>query len=48
MRQVPVIFEDKFEALNRTQDVISALTTAGVYHDIERAKESKKGPRRKG
>jgi large subunit ribosomal protein L4e len=39
---VPVIFEDKFEALDRTQDVISALTTAGVYSDIERAKESKK------
>ena len=39
---VPIVFEDKFEALGRTQDVISALTTAGVYNDIERAKESKK------
>jgi len=39
---VPVIFEDKFETLNRTQDVISALIAAGVYKDIERAKESRK------
>jgi large subunit ribosomal protein L4e len=39
---VPIIFEDTFEALIRTQDVITALTAAGVYHDIERAKESKK------
>jgi large subunit ribosomal protein L4e len=39
---VPVVFEDKFESISRTQDVISALTTAGVYNDIERAKESKK------
>jgi large subunit ribosomal protein L4e len=39
---VPVVFEDKFESIIRTQDVISALTTAGVYNDIERAKESKK------
>jgi len=39
---VPLIFEDKFETLARTQDVISALTTLGVYNDIERAKESRK------
>jgi len=39
---VPVVFEDKFESISRTQDVISALTTAGVYNDIERAKDSKK------
>jgi large subunit ribosomal protein L4e len=39
---VPLIFEDKFETLARTQDVISALTALGVYNDIERAKESKK------
>jgi len=39
---VPVVFEDKFEKLGRTTDVISALTVAGVYNDIERAKESKK------
>lgn len=39
---VPVIFEDKFESLNRTQDVITALTAAGVYQDIERAKASRK------
>jgi large subunit ribosomal protein L4e len=39
---VPVVLENKFESLDRTQDVISALTVAGVYHDIERAKDSKK------
>jgi large subunit ribosomal protein L4e len=39
---VPVIFEDAFESLERTQDVISALASAGLYHDVERAKESKK------
>jgi len=39
---VPVILENKFESLSRTQDVITALTAAGVYHDIERSKESKK------
>ena len=39
---VPVVFEDKFESLEKTQDVISALTTIGVYQDIERAKESRK------
>jgi large subunit ribosomal protein L4e len=39
---VPVVFEDKFETLIRTQDVISALTAAGVFQDVERAKESRK------
>jgi large subunit ribosomal protein L4e len=39
---VPVVLEDKFETLGRTQDVISALTTLGVYNDIERAKDSRK------
>ncbi|MDD1701816.1 MAG: 50S ribosomal protein L4 [Methanoregula sp.] len=39
---VPLIFEDKFETLARTQDVITALTSIGVYKDIERAKDSRK------
>jgi large subunit ribosomal protein L4e len=39
---VPVVLEDKFETLSRTQDVISALTAAGVFQDVERAKESRK------
>ena len=39
---VPVVFEDKFETLIRTQDVISALTAAGVFQDVVRAKESRK------
>jgi large subunit ribosomal protein L4e len=40
--KVPVVFEDKFETLNRTQDVITALAAAGVFQDVERAKESRK------
>ena len=40
--EVPLIFEDKFETLGRTQDVISALTSIGVYSDVERAKDSRK------
>ncbi|MGA9086027.1 MAG: 50S ribosomal protein L4 [Methanoregula sp.] len=40
--EVPLIFEDKFETLGRTQDVISALTSIGVYKDVERAKDSRK------
>jgi large subunit ribosomal protein L4e len=39
---VPVVLEDKFESLDRTRDVVSALSAAGVYQDIERAKESRK------
>jgi large subunit ribosomal protein L4e len=39
---VPVVFEDKFETLDRTRDVISSLTAAGVFQDVERAKESRK------
>jgi large subunit ribosomal protein L4e len=39
---VPVIFEDKFESLERTQDIVSALTNIGVYNDILRAKDSRK------
>jgi large subunit ribosomal protein L4e len=39
---VPIVFEDKFETLGRTQDLITVLTAAGIYNDIERAKDSKK------
>ena len=39
---VPIVFEDKFESLGRTQDVVSALTTIGIFADIERAKDSRK------
>ena len=39
---VPVVFEDKFETLAQTKDVISALAAIGVYNDIERAKDSRK------
>ncbi len=39
---VPVVLEDKFESIDKTIDVISALTAAGVFHDIGRAKDSRK------
>ena len=39
---VPVVFEDGFEDLGRTSDVIDALAAAGVYADIERSKQSRK------
>jgi large subunit ribosomal protein L4e len=40
--KVPLVFEDRFGTLDRTQDVILALTAAGVFKDVERAKESRK------
>ncbi len=40
--QIPIVFEDAFGELNRTSDVISALTAAGLYQDIERSKISRK------
>jgi large subunit ribosomal protein L4e len=39
---LPLVFEDRFEEIIRTSDVISALSALGVYADVERAKESKK------
>lgn len=40
--EAPFVLEDKFESLDKTADVITALTTAGLYGDVERAKDSKK------
>jgi large subunit ribosomal protein L4e len=40
--QIPVVFEDAFGELDRTSEVISALTAAGLYQDIERSKISRK------
>jgi len=40
--QIPVVFEDAFGELGRTSEVISALTAAGLYPDIERSKLSRK------
>ncbi|WOX55266.1 MULTISPECIES: 50S ribosomal protein L4 [unclassified Methanoculleus] len=39
---LPLVFEDRFEEVTRTGDVISALSALGVYVDIERAKNSRK------
>jgi len=39
---VPVVFEDKFENIGKTAEIISALTSAGVYNDIIKAKDSRK------
>jgi large subunit ribosomal protein L4e len=40
--QIPVVFEDAFGDISRTSEVISALTAAGLYQDIERSKISRK------
>ena len=40
--KIPIVFEDAFGELGRTSDVISALTAAGLYQDIERSKISRK------
>ena len=39
---LPLVFEDRFEEITRTGDVIAALTALGVYADVERAKGSRK------
>ncbi len=39
---VPFVFEDAFEGITRTADVISALESAGIYGDVERSKQSRK------
>ena len=39
---LPLVFEDRFEEITRTGDVITALTALGVYADVERAKGSRK------
>lgn len=39
---LPLVFEDRFEEITRTGDVIAALSALGVYADVERAKSSKK------
>jgi large subunit ribosomal protein L4e len=40
--EVPVVFEDKFETIGKTAEIITALTTAGIYNDVVRAKDSRK------
>jgi large subunit ribosomal protein L4e len=39
---LPLVFEDRFEEIIRTSDVIAALSALGVSAAVERAKESKK------
>ncbi len=39
---VPVILEDRFETIGKTAEIITALTTAGVYNDVIKAKDSRK------
>jgi large subunit ribosomal protein L4e len=40
--EVPVVLEDRFEELLKITEVITALTNAGVYADVERSKASRK------
>ncbi|NMB80031.1 MAG: 50S ribosomal protein L4 [Methanomicrobiales archaeon] len=39
---VPVVLEDKFETIGKTAEIITALTSAGVYNDVIKAKDSRK------
>ena len=39
---IPVVLEDRFEELKKTAEVINALSSAGVYADVERSKSSRK------
>ncbi|WP_332450331.1 50S ribosomal protein L4 [Methanoculleus sp.] len=39
---LPLVFEDRFEEITRTGEIIAALTALGVYADVERAKGSRK------
>jgi len=39
---IPVVFDDAFEGLTRTSDVVNALRAAGVYADVERSATSRK------
>jgi large subunit ribosomal protein L4e len=39
---VPVVVKDDFETLKTTKDAVKALTSIGVYDDIERAQNGKK------
>ena len=40
--EVPVVLEDKFESIGKTAEIITALTSAGVYNDVVKAKDSRK------
>jgi large subunit ribosomal protein L4e len=40
--EVPVVLEDRFESIGKTAEIITALTSAGVYNDVVKAKESRK------
>jgi len=39
---VPFVFEDSFEEITRTKDIVSALEAAGLYQDVVRSRDSKK------
>ena len=39
---LPLVFEDRFEEITRTGEIIAALSALGVYADVERAKGSRK------
>jgi large subunit ribosomal protein L4e len=40
--QVPLVMEDRFVDLQKTSEIISALSAVGVFQDVERSKASKK------
>ena len=40
--QVPLVMEDRFGDLQKTNEIIAALAAVGVIQDVERSKASKK------
>jgi len=39
---VPFVFEDSFESLEQTKEIVDALTNIGLYDDVVRARDSRK------
>lgn len=40
--EAPFVVDESFEAIEKTSDIIKALSVLGLYADVERAKDSKK------
>ncbi|WOF15517.1 50S ribosomal protein L4 [Methanoplanus sp. FWC-SCC4] len=39
---IPFVFEDSFESLEQTKDIVEALKATGLYADVVRSRDSKK------
>jgi len=40
--EVPFVFEDSFESLSQTKEIVEALKNIGLYNDVVRARDSRK------